>query len=310
MQLPDHARKVMEEHAAAIEFPTLRQAATLLSSAYREGREFPLNSAERIAAYLATRFPATYAAAHAVLEEVRTRLPALPIESVLDVGAGSGAAALAARHWFAPDRITLIERHHAMAGVARELLPEAVIRCQDFTLAQIFPPHDLVIASYALGEPAESRMTDRLWEATRVMLVIVEPGTTRGFSFIREVRSRLLAAGAHMLAPCPHENACPLVAPDWCHFGARVERSSWHRRLKGGTLNYEDEKFSYIALAREVWPTAAARIIRRPRHQAGLIEIEVCTPGGVQTVRAVKRERETFRAARRTAWGDEWKQPL
>ena len=36
-------------------------------------------------------------------------------------------------------------------------------------------------------------------------------------------------AGANILAPCPHARPCPLAAPDWCHFSARVARSRLHR---------------------------------------------------------------------------------
>jgi ribosomal protein RSM22 (predicted rRNA methylase) len=135
-------------------------------------------------------------------------------------------------------------------------------------------------------------------------LVLIEPGTPRGFSLIRKVRSDLLAAGARMIAPCPAETACPLADPDWCHFAARVERSSLHRRLKGGDLGYEDEKFSYVALARQSVDLPEARIIRHPMHHPGLIEIETCTPAGLRSERIARRDRERFRAARKAAWGD------
>ena len=151
-------------------------------------------------------------------------------------------------------------------------------------------------------DPASA--ASRLWQAARVALVLIEPGTPRGFSLIRTVRAGLLAAGAHMLAPCPAGTACPVADPDWCHFAARVERSSLHRRVKGGELGYEDEKFSYVALARQAVEPPASRIVRRPRQQPGLIVLETCTPDGLQTVRVSKRDSERFRAARHAAWGD------
>jgi ribosomal protein RSM22 (predicted rRNA methylase) len=64
------------------------------------------------------------------------------------------------------------------------------------------------------------------------------------------------------------------------------------------------KKFSYVALAREPVDLPGARIIRRPRHQPGLIELETCTPRGVRTERVAKRDRERFRAARQARWGD------
>jgi ribosomal protein RSM22 (predicted rRNA methylase) len=168
-----------------------------------------------------------------------------------------------------------------------------------------FPPHDLVIAAYSLAELGRD-VAARLWQAARVALAVVEPGTPRGFALVLAVRDGLLAGGAHMIAPCPAAVPCPIETPDWCHFAARVERTSIHRRMKDGGLGYEDEKFSYIALAREPVTPAAARIVRRPRHQPGLIVLETCTPAGLRTERAVRRNRDAFRAARGAEWGGTW----
>jgi ribosomal protein RSM22 (predicted rRNA methylase) len=146
----------------------------------------------------------------------------------------------------------------------------------------------------------------RLWQAARVALVLLEPGTPRGFALIRQVRDHLLAAGARMVAPCPAETACPMVDPDWCHFAARVERSSIHRRVKDAELGYEDEKYSYVALAREAVVLPAGRVVRHPQQRPGLIVLETCTAGGLRTERVTKRDRGAFRAARKRSWGDDW----
>lgn len=304
VQLPENIQGAVERRAAAVGFSALKRAWETLSRGYREGGSTALAGlppAERVAAYLATRMPATYAAAVAALRETRD----LPITSLLDVGAGSGAASLAALHWFPElDRITLIERDSALADAAREFLPSAQIRNENFARIAAFPPHDLVLAAYSLSETPDPSLILRLWEAARVALVVIEPGTPRGFAVIRELRTRLCAAGSHMLAPCPGAGPCPIAEGDWCHFAARVERSALHRRLKEADLNYEDEKFSYIAFAREAVAPAPSRIIRRPRHQPGLIALETCTAGGIETVRVNRRDRDRFRAARRAAWGD------
>lgn len=304
MQLPPHVRAATEERAQSVGFTALKRAAQAMSCRYREGCATALaglSPAERVAAYLATRMPATYAAAVRVLLELRQ----CAIHGVLDIGAGAGAASLAALHWFpALDPITLVERDGALADAAREFLPRATLRLENFMRMPAFPAHDLVIAAYSLGEAPPRDIVARLWQAARVALVIIEPGTPRGFTFIRDAREQLLAAGAQILAPCPAAGPCPIVDPDWCHFAARVERSSLHRRLKEGDLSYEDEKFSYIAVARELFTPAASRIIRRPRHQPGLITLDTCSARGIETLRISKRERDRFRAARHAAWGD------
>lgn len=307
MQLPEHVRKAAEERAAPVGFAALKRAAHILSSAYRDGNAgalATLPTAERVAAYLTTRMPATYAAADAALRQ----MPDCEVRSVLDVGAGAGAAALAAQNRFSKiETITLIERDSALAGLAQEFLPRAHIRRENFLRMTEFPPHDLVIAAYSLGESLNSETLNRLWQAARAAFVVIEPGTPRGFALVRQIRDCLLGSGAIMLAPCPAGDACPMREPDWCHFGARVERTSLHRRLKDGDLNYEDEKFSYVALGRQPMPLAPRRIIRRPRHQPGLIVLETCAPGGIETLRIPKRERERFREARHASWGDRFR---
>ncbi len=303
MQLPDGVRRSIEERAEAVGFPELARAAAALSGAYRAGGAARATDVEGLTAYLATRMPATYAAAHAVLAEVRRALGERSVGSALDIGAGSGAAALAARQWFPNASLTLIERDARMAAAAREWLPDAALLEGDVTRMEELPPHDLVIAAYSLGELGSAAWM-RMWRAARVSLVAIEPGTPRGFALIRKVRGDLLAAGGHMLAPCPGAMECPMAGSDWCHFAARVERSSLHRKLKGGALGYEDEKYSYVALAREPAALPEARIVRHPQHRPGLVVLEVCTAQGLGQRQVRKRDRERFREARQAGWGD------
>ena len=101
MLLPEPVRRAIEDRADAAGFAVVKRAAAALSAGYREGQAarpaIHLTSAERTVGYLVTRMPATYAAAHAVLSELRERLGGNTLDSVLDIGAGTGAASLAAR---------------------------------------------------------------------------------------------------------------------------------------------------------------------------------------------------------------------
>jgi ribosomal protein RSM22 (predicted rRNA methylase) len=172
-----------------------------------------------------------------------------------------------------------------------------------------FAEHDLVTFSYSLGELPEAdagKVLDKAWRAARGALVIIEPGTPAGFARVRCWRGQLLELGAHMLAPCPHEATCPLPSADWCHFAQRVDRTSLHRRLKGGELGHEDEKFSYIAVSKESLALPAARIIRHPQVSPGAVQLELCSQGGLRKTVATKRDREQFRQARHARWGDAW----
>jgi len=148
-----------------------------------------------------------------------------------------------------------------------------------------------------------SDLAGRLWAAAQIALVVIEPGTPRGAAAIAGIREQLLSFGAHMAAPCPAAIPCPLAQPDWCHFAARVERTSLHRRLKGGDLGYEDEKYSYVAVTRESLALSGARVLRHPQHRPGLIELALCTTAGTRRELVTKRDRERFRAARKADWG-------
>lgn len=314
MQLAPEIRDYIEAQAARVPFAELERACTALSAHYRGlGSTASLNlpAAAKTAAYLITRFPATYAAAHWVLNELRHRLGDVQIASLLDLGAGPGGATLAARGVFPSLKTcSLVESDPALAAVARELLPSAAaVLTRGLRAEADYEAHDLVLASYLLGELSErdrSRVIDRAWQAARVALVIIEPGSTAGFAVVHAARDRLLAGGARMAAPCPAEGPCPIQAPDWCHFAARVERTSLLRRMKHAALGYEDEKFSYVALTKTETPRAQTRIIRRPEERPGLIQLVVCRGDGIQNEKVTRRKPEAFRSARKAKWGDEW----
>jgi len=310
VQVPPELRELITRRAESLSFAALRQATETMSQTYRERRataEVRVAPDERVAAYLVTRAPATYAVARSVLRETAGRLRT-DVRSVLDVGAGVGTAALAAREAMpSVERFTCMESDTALAAAGRELLPFAEWQVADVQRMEVIPEHDLVIASYVLGELRSGDVALRLWAAARAALVVIEPGTPGHWESVRDFRMRLLEAGAHIVAPCPASEPCPLPPHDWCHFAARVERSSLHRRLKAGALGYEDEKFSYLAVSRQPGRPATARIIRRPQHQPGVITIELCLGDRTETLRIPKSDRERFRAARQASWGDEWR---
>lgn len=166
---------------------------------------------------------------------------------------------------------------------------------------------DLVTISYVLNELCSAdviALVRAAWRRAGKVLVIVEPGTPAGFECIRQARSELVAEGAHIVAPCPHENECPMRDGNWCHFAERLERSSKHRHAKLAALGYEDEKYSYIALAREPVPLPASRILRHPRKHSGHLELELCTPQGLKRETVSKKQGPKYKDARRAGWGD------
>jgi ribosomal protein RSM22 (predicted rRNA methylase) len=143
-----------------------------------------------------------------------------------------------------------------------------------------------------------------MWEKTRDTLLLVEPGTPAGYARILSIRTRLIEHGAHVVAPCPHDHACPLIAPDWCHFSQRLARSRAHKQLKAAELPYEDEKFIYVALSRAPSTQHSARVLTQPNVTKIAVTAKLCTSGGIEITNVPRRGKEVFTIARKWSWGD------
>ncbi|KNB52868.1 small ribosomal subunit Rsm22 family protein [Streptomyces caatingaensis] len=278
-----------------------------------------------VAAYAAYRMPATFEAVRSALAAFRTRLPAWTPASHVDIGGGTGAATWAvADAWPSGERRTTVldwaEPALALGGelarsAASPALRAARWRRQAIGAGLEIPEDtDLVTVSYVLGELTAADRAAVVAQAARARgALIVEPGTPEGYARIAEARERLTGAGLTVVAPCPHGGACPVVAgTDWCHFSARVSRSSLHRQVKGGSLAYEDEKFSYVAVVRDAVPPrpGEARVVRRPQIRKGQVLLDLCTAEeGLRRETVTKRRGEVYRAARDADWGDAWPPP-
>ena len=313
MHLPAELARAVEEQAGAFSLAELARAAAAISERYRSDRPRTGHlSAAECAAWAVVRMPATWAAACTVLEELRHRDAEARPRSVLDLGAGPGGGIHAAGQVFScVERATAIEREAALIalGEAFGVFPTRWIR-RDLRTGPGFEEHDLVLLGWVVGEldPAEREsLIERAWHAAGSSLIIIEPGTPRGFQIIRSARDRLLALGANLVAPCPSADACGAPEGEWCHFAARIERSALHRRLKGGELSYEDEKFSYLIASRRPASRAEARVVRHPRHEPRLIRLELCTGTEWRALAVSKRQKEQFRLARKAEWGGEWR---
>jgi ribosomal protein RSM22 (predicted rRNA methylase) len=160
-----------------------------------------------------------------------------------------------------------------------------------------------------IGEAEQAALTELIWARTRDTLLIVEPGTPRGYAGIIALRARLIAAGAHVAAPCPHDGRCPLTAPDWCHFTQRLPRLRAHKQIKGAELPFEDEKFSYVALRRAPALRHPARVLAQPDVRKVEVTAKLCTSDGLAIAKVPRRAKAEYARARRWRWGDAVEQP-
>jgi len=318
MELPAPLRQGVDSLLEKVPLPALRQAARTLSERYRaELRDGRLHMGEDMAvkAYLTTRLPATYAAVRASLGALAGALPDFQPKSLLDIGAGPGTMLWATNDvWPDIELAVLVEASAAVRKLGQSLAAGAIGARVDWVAGDATidlddaQPADLVSAAYMLDEIAPAslpKLVDRLWRLSAHTLLIVEPGTPAGWRRVIAARRQLIDAGAHVLAPCPHEAPCPLVPPDWCHFSRRVARSRLHRLAKDADVPWEDEKFIYLAASRQPAPKRSARVVAPPRAGSGKVVLKLCEPDGQAGEHLLsKRDGDLFKAARRADWGD------
>ena len=309
-------RAAIDRLLDGVSFADLRRSSDRLTAAYRDagaGRASPMTSANDRLAYLAARLPSTFEATRAVLAELRHRAPEL-----LELGAGPAPGLWAAgQHFPELSQATHVEMDAGMAELGQRLLEaarfgahvESTWSVHEFARARELGEHDLVLVGYVLGELSESardELVDMAWDVTTGGLVIVEPGTPAGAARVIRARARLIEQGATVAAPCPHASDCPLPCGDWCHFGVRVSSSSVQRRLKSGSLAYEDEKYSYVAVVRGDAVPCDARVLRRPVIEPRRVSLRLCAREGLRRELVTRREGDRYRAARKSRWGDGW----
>ena len=287
-----------------------------ISKTYRDGGgSGGIRSEADALAYALARMPATYAAVTASLNALVEIRPDFAPKSLLDVGAGPGTATWAAAEAFPSlQDFALLDANEALRALALGLVTDS-FRLRDVSyhrgearaaLAKAAAT-DLVVASYMIGEisDAEQRtLAELMWEKTRDTLLVVEPGTPAGYARIIALRERLIAAGARVAAPCPHDGQCPLQPPDWCHFSQRLQRSRAHMQVKGAEVPFEDERFAYVALVRAPVAQRLSRVLDQPAISKVEINAKLCTPAGLAFTKVPRRDKAAYASARRWRWGD------
>lgn len=319
LTLPNDLRAAIEQALAAAPAPRWVRAAQALSERYRGARPAnrqPLAAGDDQAlGYAALIMPATYAQLRGALAATAARLPGWQPATLLDLGSGPGTALWAAgAQWPGLGQMLAYEREPALITLGRALArasDHAAVRAARWQPADLrafdaAERYDLVVLGHVLNEldPADrQRVVERAWAATSGLLLIVEPGTSAAFELVRAARDALLAAGAHTIAPCAHDQPCPL-RDDWCHFPQRLQRPEFQRRARAAPSQWEDSKFSYAALARFAAPAPIwGRVIREPASNKAFAEAQVSARDGVAIVRALKRQREAFRLVKGLEWG-------
>src|SRR3954453_17768926 len=193
------------------------QRSQRISTNYRTGGgSGTIKSEAESLAYALAPMPATYAAVAASLNALTEMAPDFAPKNLLDIGAGPGTASWAAAEAFSSlQDFTLLDSNEALRKLALDLFSDSFrLRAVSYERGEAHKTlikaeaADLVVASYVIGELSEaeqSALTGLMWEKTRDTLLVVEPGTPAGYARIIALRERLIAAGGHVAAPCPHD---------------------------------------------------------------------------------------------------------
>lgn len=326
--IPEKLQLALQEQSIGLKLEETSEAFLNISLKYRDdsgkGRRLLTTRTEALA-YSLARMPATCGAVADIIDKIAGNLH--DINSLLDIGSGTGAVGWVMDEYFDLSSIICLERENAMINMGKSLmnsgskyLRDAKWIKYDIEREEIDYKADIVTASYVLNELKEEvrmKAVDKLWEATNKLLVIIEPGTPVGFSNIKKIREMLILKGAKIVAPCVHHKSCEKTEEDWCHFSCRIIRTSIHRDLKSGAAPYEDEKFSYIVVEKVKEDTNSliskeknfcerhcGRILRHPQVRKGHIIMEVCTSQGIKNVTISKRDGEIYKASKKLKQGD------
>ncbi|THV06574.1 hypothetical protein K435DRAFT_834233 [Dendrothele bispora CBS 962.96] len=117
---------------------------------------------------------------------------------------------------------------------------------------------------------ARKQLVKEMWESGAHTLILIDHNTVNGFENIAEARETFLnfgrkesqdpagagrsISGCHVVAPCPHDGACPLYHPGSsrlvCGFTQRLQRPSFVRRTKHSGTGHEDIGYSYVVIRR------------------------------------------------------------
>jgi ribosomal protein RSM22 (predicted rRNA methylase) len=310
MQFPPALNLALQALLEGVSRKDLAAAGQKMSVAYRQGKTSqPIATPLQALAYAVARMPATYAASAAVFGRIKQVVPGFTPLSLLDVGAGTGAASWAAfSAWPGILSIAMLDRNPALRELARRLAQAGLPRTDFLSgdLSSEKPRADLVVASYVLAELPEdsvTRVAAGLWERAGTALALIEPGTPAGFARIRNARAALIQAGAHVAAPCTHDKACPMRDGDWCHFSQRLPRSRDHMLLKEAHVPFEDERYCYVVATREQ-VASGARILAPPLEEKPGLTFKLCDEGGLRGQFVAARDKEEYRRVRKLGWGD------
>jgi len=283
-----------------------------------------LNKSDEALAYAISRMPATYSAVKTSCEQMQEILNLIDkgylgnLKTLIDVGAGTGAATLALSEFIDFKEIVCLEREDVMIALGKKLLEicensnvnNARWTKFDIGCEELNNSSDVVITSYMLNEFSDEKVldvVDKLWNMTKKLLIIVDSGTPKDHKRLIKIKNHLCKKGGKIVAPCTIGEGCALPENDWCHFSCRVERTKLHKEVKGADVPYEDEKFTYLIVARNdemLQVKSINRVIRHPIINTNMVKVKLCVNGEIIEKIYTKKDKEMYKKVKKAKVGD------
>lgn len=230
-----------------------------------------------------------------VLRELRLRGWRPRGGTILDWGCGSGIAARRVLSAFGAEAFEqLIVWDHSplacdfAAGAAERAFPGMRVLQGTPGLLGGTDRIGLLVLSHVLNElPPEARDALRLLAVRADAILWVEPGTHDVSRQLGGFREQLRGAGFRVVAPCTHENECPMFAlgrdRDWCHFFAPPPAeifadSNWVKFGHRAGIDLRSLPYAFLALDR----TGLPRI--PPVSDAAAVESATLDPNSDRTL--------------------------
>jgi len=278
-------------------------------------------------------------------------MPDFKPKSILDFGAGLGSALWASFHTYEGliTKYAAVEPNRDMRRLGKFLtstINTEILWVESITMipgAGIERgKFDIIFVSHVLQEIPTAKLRlmvlETLWNrlSNDGVLIVVEPGSPKGFRFFTDIRKWVIEKGrddANLIAPCPHHMECPLAnkANTWCHFSQlsyKFEKDVIPKTQKHKQIF--NEKFTYLAIRKGkipsvvykneqeaktpeqksfFWERIVRPVIAKHKHRI----VDLCTKRGKFERRIIAKSHGSaggYRSIKRFNWGDLWYVPL
>ena len=254
------------------------------------------------AIYAISRMPSTYAVICTLIKDLIEQNKIEKVSSIIDIGSGTGSGYFACRELFEDIDVSLYERDKNMIDIFDKFETGINVKRFDFLRDDIENSADLVMSNYVfseLNEEGRKIALEKMIKASNKYVLIVDTGTPRTYENFMKLKKMVFDMGYSIIAPC-FSQKCGLKN-DYCQFFARVERSSLLKMAKSAELSYEDEKYFYLLISKDItsFDENQKRVIRRPQIKTNFVELKLCSNSGVVDEKFTKKDKVSYQKAKK-----------